>query len=346
VLVIFALGGCQVSADFADAGVSPMGGEDAAGGSRGKDGGTGGGSHDLAMRHPGDLAGQPPADLALVPITGSVGTSGGQVSRLFFGVSGDARPTMCNETYDYPTGVLNSIYQQMAAANVQFAVDTGDHMFVCQNGAQSDADNQMNLYVSATQLLGAKPTFLTLGNHDCVSMTNPSYCSINGFTTVNFTSFMNALSSISQLPYYSFDVTTSFGLARFVIIADNAWSSDQDTWLNQTLSDAQQNAKYIFVFRHHPLDNTDMPDFQHITQIIQMYRHTAVIVGHTHEMRLDHWNDPSGRTFIVGNAGAPLATNFTWNGYMLVEQLNDTGFSLRFYDASSGNQMNAYMVAP
>jgi hypothetical protein len=279
------------------------------------------------------------------PITGSVGPTGGTVSRLLFGVSGDARPSMCNETTDYPSSVLASIYSRMAAAGVEFVVDTGDHQFVCQNGTQAMATTQMNLYVAATKMLGSKTTFLTLGNHDCVSMTNPNYCGVGGFETVNFKAFLSALSGISAQPYYSFDVHTGPDMARFVIIADNAWSQTQDTWLNQTLS-AAQNYKYLFVFRHHPLDNTDMPDFQRITQIIKMYRHTMVFTGHTHEIRLDTWNDPSGRTVIVGNGGAPLATGFTWYGFALVEELANGNLSVKFVDESSGNAMGAFTVGP
>jgi hypothetical protein len=89
-----------------------------------------------------------------------------------------------------------------------------------------------------------------------------------------------------------------------------------------------------------------MPDFQTITQIIKSYRHTMVITGHTHELKLDTWNDPSGRTLVIGNGGAPLAIGFTWYGYALVEQLATGNVQVRFYDESTGNQMGAVTVGP
>ncbi len=301
---------------------------------------------DMARHKPVDLATAPPPDLALAPITGSVGPSGGKVSRLFFAMNGDTRGTDCNMDQEYPTQVINQIYDQMNAAKVEFAVDLGDHMFVCQNGTQNMADTQMGYYVAATKHLAGKTTFLTLGNHDCVSMTNPNYCAVGGFETVNFRAFMNALAPISSKPYYSVDIQTDAGLARFVFIADNAWSQAQKTWLEQTLGDADKNAKYTIVVRHHPLDNTDMPDFQTISGIVKAHKYTLHLTGHTHEFRQDHWNDGSGRTFIIGNGGAPLAQNFTWYGYATVEQVANGNLVLTAYDAMTNNPMGSFTVAP
>ena len=303
---------------------------------------------DMAGAKPVDMAMTTgPADMAPTPITGSVGPKGGTVSRLYFGFSGDARPSQCNETFDYPTTILNSIYTRMNGLGLQFSVDLGDHMFVCQNGTQAMATGQMNLFMSAAAKFANKPTFLTLGNHDCVSMTNPSYCKVGGFTTPNFTAFLNALAPVSSQPYYSFDVQTQSGLARFVVIADNAWSSAQQTWLTQTLADADAKAKYIFLFRHHPLDNTDMPDFQTISGIIKTVKHrTMTFTGHTHEFKLDTFNDASGRTVVIGNGGAPLTQNFTWYGFGTVEQLQNGNLAIRLIDQATGNQMGAFTISP
>src|SRR5204863_7110644 len=60
-----------------------------------------GAAADLAGQKPPDLAGMRPADMALAPINGSVGPKGGKVNRLFFGLVGDARPSQCNEMFDY-----------------------------------------------------------------------------------------------------------------------------------------------------------------------------------------------------------------------------------------------------
>ena len=317
------------------------------------DSGTGGDPADLAVgaapdltgQAPPDLFGAPPADMSPVPLSGNVGPKGGAVSRFLFAIVGDARPSQCNISTDYPTPVLDSVFTKIKAAGAQFAVDTGDHMFVCQNGTQQMATSQMGLFTTAAKNFG-RTMFMTLGNHDCVSMNNPNYCAVGGFETVNFKAFLAANAAASAQPYYSFDVTTQNGVARFVIIADNAWSAAQSTWLNATLTDAEKSAKYIFIIRHHPLDNTDMPDFATITQIIRNYKKTMVITGHSHELRLDTVNDVTGRTLIVGNGGAPLALNFKWFGYALVEQLGNGNIQARFYDQATNNMMGSTTLSP
>jgi hypothetical protein len=310
-------------------------------------GGGGGGNPDLATSFtPPDFSGI----TGPVPISGAVGPTGGTVTRLFFGFLGDARPSQCNEHRDYPSAILDSIFGRLSTANVQFALDLGDHMFVCQGGAQSEADAQMGLYMASAQKLGGgKTTFLTMGNHDCVSMNNPGYCGVSGFTTPNFKAFMNAMASenLGSLPYYSFDVWTIAGLARFIVIADNAWGPVQSAWLSATLADADANARYIFIARHHPLDNTDMPAFATISAMIRNVKHrTMTIEGHTHEFEVDARNDGSGRTIIIGNGGAPLATGFKWYGYGTVEQLDSGNLTVTLYDQASGNKMAAFTLTP
>lgn len=299
-------------------------------------------------RSAGDLRGQPPGDLAASPLRGAVGPKGGSVSRLFFGLLGDARPSQCNEHLDYPVAITQSIFSRLDQAGVQFAVDLGDHMFVCQNGSLAEATTQMGLFMQSARRLG-KTTFLTLGNHDCVSMNNPSYCGNNGFSTPNYQAFLSALrgEGIADVPWYSFDVDTEGGLARFVVIADNAWSPAQQSWLTATLADADARCRYIFLFRHHPIDNTDWPAFATISQIIRGVKHrTLTVTGHLHEFKIDTRNDPTARTVVVGNGGAPLAQGFGWFGYGTVEQLASGNIAIRLYDQASGNQMSAYQLTP
>jgi hypothetical protein len=297
---------------------------------------SGGGEADL---------GAPPDDLLVLdtdgPPSGSVGVTGGTVSRLFFGFTGDTRPASCDATGGYPTAIINSIYQRMAAANVQFALDLGDHMYVCKGG-QPVADAQMAIYTHAAAQLAPRPVFMTMGNHEC---TSTSLCAVGGNAPPNFKSFMAALAPISSQPWYSIDINTGFGLARFVVIADNGWSNAEAAWLDATLTDADKNAKYIFVARHHPLDNTDLPQFATITQVIKAHRHTMVLTGHTHEFKLDTFNDPSGRTLVMGAGGAPLQSG-TWYGFGTVEQLPNGNLAVKLYDQATGNQTAAFTLGP
>src|SRR5258708_7812983 len=80
-----------------------------------------------------DLGPGPPSDLAALrpgprPLGGMVGPTGGTVDRLYFGFSGDTRPSNADDTPNYPTATINNIFQRLADADVQFALDLGDHM--------------------------------------------------------------------------------------------------------------------------------------------------------------------------------------------------------------------------
>src|SRR5439155_16515222 len=116
---------------------------------------------DAGMGDQPDLADEPPADLygidqagadLITPITGTVSAKGGSVSRLLFGFTGDARPATCDDVKGYPTAIITSIFKHMAAANVQFGIDLGDHVFVC-SGNQTSANNQMDIYMHAAAQL-------------------------------------------------------------------------------------------------------------------------------------------------------------------------------------------------
>src|SRR5512140_164858 len=71
-------------------------------------------------------------DAGVVP-TGSVAADGGTVDRLWFATTGDTRPSYCNDTQAYPKAAIAQIATSMKGLRVQFAVDLGDHMYVCSD---------------------------------------------------------------------------------------------------------------------------------------------------------------------------------------------------------------------
>src|SRR6267378_2277338 len=83
----------------------------------------------------GALPGTP--DPGAVP-TGTVGPGGGAVDRLWFATTGDTRPAECDQTNAYPKAAIAQIAAAMKALRVQFTLDLGDHMYVCnQNAAEA-----------------------------------------------------------------------------------------------------------------------------------------------------------------------------------------------------------------
>jgi len=238
-----------------------------------------------------------PPDPGPVP-SGSVGFDGGSADRLYFAVTGDTRPGACDATDQYPTAAITQIAASMKGLRVQFALDLGDHMFVC-NQSVAEAQQQMGFYTAA--IAGGPATWwMTLGNHECGTAYAGSSCSV-GTPDANFDVFMAALKR--PRPWYATDVSTSAGLARFVFVADDAWSPEQAAWLEQTLADADQRARYTIVSRHHPVRGSRSGS-DAIVQAITQHKFTLLLTAHEHA----YAHDPAlygGRTAIVGIGGGP-----------------------------------------
>jgi len=252
----------------------------------------------------GALPGTP--DPGAVPV-GSVGANGGSVDRLWFATTGDTRPSHCNQASEYPRAAIAQVATAMKALRVQFAVDLGDHMYVCsdQGGlsqAQLDAEAraQMGVYMAAIAS-GPATWWMTLGNHECqAAFATGSACAVGGPHDANFAAYMAALHR--PQPWYANDVHTSLGLARFVVVADDAWSAAQSAWLSSTLADADAHAKYTIVVRHHPVQGSrsGRPE---IVDILRQHKYSLLLTAHEH----DYQHDPvgwQGRSAVVGLGGA------------------------------------------
>jgi hypothetical protein len=190
------------------------------------------------------------------------------------------------------------IARAMKALRVQFAVDLGDHMYVCNQSAV-EANAQMSLYLSAIAH-GPSTFWMTMGNHECGNDVPPYSCSF-GDGDANFAAYMAALGRAQ--PWYAADVQTQLGLARFVIVADDAWDAAQKRWLERTLSDADARARYTIVVRHHPVTGLRTGNAE-IVSMIAAHKYSLILTAHAHS----YVRDPArfgGRSVIVGLGGAP-----------------------------------------
>ncbi|HZX94486.1 MAG TPA: metallophosphoesterase [Myxococcales bacterium] len=237
---------------------------------------------------------------------GFVGFDGGVVERLWFATTGDTRPARCNETEAYPKAAMGQIAAAMKELRVQFAVDLGDHMYVCADqgdltDAQLDAAarEQMALYLRAIAQ-GPSTWWMTMGNHECGAAFLGGACAAGGAHDANFAAYMAALRRPS--PYYATDVQTAQGLARFVIMADDAWSDAQAAWLSSALADADRRARYTFVVRHHPVQGPRTGRAE-IVSILRRHRYSMILTAHDHDYHRDvaTWQ---GRSVVVGLGGA------------------------------------------
>lgn len=272
----------------------------------------------------------PPAPPSTAPPSGSVGPNGGSVDRLWFAATGDTRPGSCDATDQYPRAAVAQLASSMKALSVQFALDLGDHMFVC-NQSLPEARQQMGFYMGAIAA-GPATWWLTMGNHECGAAYSGGGCAV-GRPDANFDAYLEALAR--PRPWYANDVQTSLGLARFVVIADDAWGAEQAAWLESTLADADAHARYTILARHHPVTGSRTGPGE-ILAAIGRHKATLILTAHTHSYAHD-----GPRSAIIGLGGAGPST-----GFATVLQNADGTLTFTLHDAS-GNPLGApWSVAP
>jgi hypothetical protein len=306
-------------------------------------GGAGDGNGDMASNSPPDPGGADGGTTSAGDLGGHgrqplpVGATGGAVSLLHFGISGDTRPPSCEDTAGYPTSVINGIVSRLNARAVQFALDLGDHMYVCNDDLPT-ATAQMGLFTQATQKLPAT-WFMTMGNHECEGPP----C-LTGSQNANYVAFMSALAPIASKPYYTFDVDTSLGRVTFVVVADSAWDANQSSWLDATLAQADQQAKYTIVARHHPEGDTSIATNSDSMAIIRNHKFALFLTGHSHLYK--HMTTDNGRDLVLGAGGAPLIAGGAYYGYGVIDQLATGPLQVSIYDVSTDALQDQWQVGP
>jgi hypothetical protein len=289
----------------------------------------------------GTDAGPPPPFDAGPPPVGTVGPSGGTLSRLYFAVVGDTRPATDDDTAGYPTTVINQIYGDIAATSPlpSFAVSTGDYMFAKAFGTQSGP--QLDLYLAARGKYSGTE-FPAMGNHECTGAVD-SNCGPSGTDglTANYKSFQaKMLAPIGQTnPYYSIriDATDGSWTSKFVFIAANAWDATQSAWLDSAMA---VSTTYTFVVRHEPAEATTAPGVTPSEAIIGKYPFTLKIVGHTHLYEHKSY----AKEVVIGNGGAPLTGTGNF-GYGIFSQRGDGAIVVDMYDYSSRAPDGAFHFA-
>jgi hypothetical protein len=147
---------------------------------------------------------------------------------------------------------------------------------------------------------------------------------------------MLQLVPFAQRPYYSFDIATDKGAAKFVFIAANAWDDPQRQWLEAELA---RPTPYTFVVRHEPPGNTEAPGAAPSDSIIHAHPLTIGFYGHTHTYRRLGANE-----VISGNGGAPIS--YGYYGFLYVEQREDGNVEVREIRQDTGDVTDRWAVNP
>jgi hypothetical protein len=270
------------------------------------------------------------------PVSGAIGLDGGTLSRLLFAVVGDTRPPTVDDTAAYPTAIIAAIYGSIADLEPlpPFVVSTGDYMFAATppRDGDSQAGPQLDLYMQArARYPGA--FFPAMGNHECTGATS-SNCgpgTSNG-VTANYAAFVRQmLGPIRKtMPYYEIDISTaaSAWTAKIVVVAANAWSSDQEAWLESSLA---RPSTYTFLVRHEPSWATAAPGVSPSEAVMARHPYTLAIVGHSHTY--SHGRE-APREVLVGNGGAPLTSKDY--GFAVLSQRADGAIDVDMLDWRTG----------
>jgi hypothetical protein len=258
---------------------------------------------------------------------------------LRFGIIGDTRPAVVNDTAAYPSAVITQIFQDLQAENPRpgFAVGTGDYQF-SSNGS-STTSPQLDKYLAARANF-SNPEYPAMGNHECTGATvsNCGPGTSNGTTSI-YTTFLSKILQPLGInnPYYSLLIKPSNNAwsAKVVFVAANAWTSTQATWLDTVLA---QPTTYTFIVRHESSQANTAPGVTPSGQIIASHPYTMLIVGHDHT-----YKRMSQKEVLVGNGGAPLTTGSQY-GYGIVAQRSDGSVQFTFYQYKTHAVLDSFAV--
>ncbi|MBK7862553.1 MAG: metallophosphoesterase [Archangiaceae bacterium] len=272
------------------------------------------------------------------PVVVGIGPDGGRVPRFVFAVLGDTRPPASNDTAHYPTARVNKIYDTIQGLNPrpQFVVATGDYMFA--NANQNEGKPQMDLYVAATKRYSG-PVFASMGNHECAGGLAANCAGVT--TNKNFNAYLNGLVKPlgKTVPYYEvpFSDTNGKWTAKLLVVACNAWGTNQKNWLTAALA---RRTDYTFIARHEPRGST-APCNNDMDAMLSASgtRYTMLLVGHVHQY------NHSGKQLVEGVGGAPLTGNDNF-GFATITQRLDGGVTVRQYDSTTGGVVSTYSLPP
>jgi hypothetical protein len=260
-----------------------------------------------------------------------------------FAIVGDTRPANEDDTANYPTDVITAIWQDIEdmSPRPDFAMATGDYQFSNPYKSPNPAlGAQLDAYLGARAKF-SNTVYAAMGNHECTGAT-ASNCGpgTSDGVTPNYTQFMTRMVNPQGFtePYYtvSFHAMDNSWTAKIVVIAANAWSSTQSSWLDGELA---KPTTYTFVVRHESATANTAPGVTPSETIIAKHPYTLKIVGHTHTYH--HY--AAYKEVVCGNGGAPL-TSGTNYGFAVVERLASGKLQFTEYDYQSKAVVETFVL--
>jgi hypothetical protein len=259
---------------------------------------------------------------------------GGHLATLAFGLVGDTRPPIYDDTAGYPVQIIANIFQDLAqvSPSVAFVASTGDYMFADPLFGQSVP--QAELYVDAGRLFPG-PIFPSMGNHECGVALTSGNCFGQNTSDPNFEAYLNTILPGFGLsnanPYFLVIYDSADGSnpwnAKFIYLAPNAWDEAQNGWFADALA---ISTTYTFIVRHEPTSNAGgAPGVAPTDLLLQTNPFTLKLTGHSHSYSYDQ----SNQEVVNGLGGAALDTGYTGTfGYVICRQRSDNAIQCSQYD--------------
>ena len=263
------------------------------------------------------------------------------MAELRFAIVGDTRPANEDDTPQYPTEIITQIWQDVADAAPQpaFGISTGDYMNASPGGGQQDA--QLDQYLGARAHY-PRDVYAAMGNHECTgsSLSNCGADATDG-ETPNYEAFMERMVRPFGVdrPWYVVHLAAADAswTAKLVVIAANAWSDEQASWLDATLA---QPTTYTFVVRHEPHVAITIDGVVASQTILAKYPLTLLLTGHVHTYQ----RYPDAKEVVIGNGGAPLVSGVDY-GYAIAFRRPDGAIDLTEYDYASHAVIDHFAIA-
>jgi hypothetical protein len=263
------------------------------------------------------------------------------MGELRFAIVGDTRPANEDDTPQYPTAIIGQIWQDVADATPvpTFGISTGDYMNASTSGRQQNA--QLDQYLSARAHY-PRDVYAAMGNHECTgsSLSNCGAGAQDG-ETANYTAFMDRMVrpfGVDRAWYVvHLQATDASWTAKIVVVAANAWSDEQATWLDATLA---QPTTYTFVVRHEPHTAITIPGVVASQAILANHPLTLLVTGHVHTYE----RYPDAKEVVIGNGGAPLVSGVDY-GYAIAFRRPDGAIDLTEYDYASKAVIDHFAIA-
>jgi hypothetical protein len=258
---------------------------------------------------------------------------GGTLSSLYFGVVGDTRPELPNDTAGYPTAIVSTIFTdiQNLADRPPFVIGTGDYQSsILTTALGNTAAAQLDLYLTARNLYSGA-WYPAMGNHECTPFAN-SNCIAGSADLAGSDTYPAYQAKILQpagrtTPYYTVNINAPdrSWTSKFVFVAANAWDATQNAWFATAMSEP---TTYTFVIRHEEAAAaTPPPGVAASEAIMATIPYTLAIVGHEHT-----YERTGTRELLVGNGGAPLDDAVFYGYALLRRRASDGAITVDMYD--------------